>query len=343
MLRPHLKTVKSLEIGRLILADTPGAATVSTLAEAEAFAADGVRNIIYAVGITPQKLDRVADIRASGCDLSVILDSPEQAYAVAKASTRLGQSIPALIELDCDGHRSGVAAEDPVLNQIGQILNEGDSELRGVLTLAGESYEVAGVDAHALLAKQERMAAVRAAESLRPSNLPCPVVSIGSTPTAHAIQNLEGVTEVRAGVYAFFDLVQAGINVCGINDIALSVLTTVLGHQADKGWIIVDAGWMALTQDNGTSKQQVNQGYGVVCDEAGNVLPDLIVVATNQEHGIIAQRPGVDDPLPDLPLGTQLRILPIHACAVAAQFHEYNVIPSNPDAPLKQWPRLAGW
>jgi D-serine deaminase-like pyridoxal phosphate-dependent protein len=66
---------------------------------------------------------------------------------------------------------------------------------------------------------------------------------------------------------------------------------TVIGHQRDKGWILIDAGWMAMSQDRGTAKQAVNQGYGVVCDLAGNPYPDLILADANQEHGIITLRP----------------------------------------------------
>ena len=341
-LRPHLKTVKSTEVASRLLTGGLGPATVSTLAEAEVFADMGVRDITYAVGITPHKLDRVAALRSRGCDLSVILDSVAQAQAVADASQRLGQMIPALIELDCDGHRSGVSPDDPMLIEIGKILHQG-AELRGVLTHAGESYEVYGKAAHTAFAEQERLAAVKAAEALRAANVPCPVVSIGSTPTAHAIKNTDGVTEVRAGVYTFSDLVQAGIGVCDVDDIALSVLTTVIGHQHQKDWIITDAGWMALSQDRGTAKQEIDQGYGMVCDETGKIMPDLIVIKANQEHGIISCRAGSDTPLPDLPLGTRLRILPNHACAMAAQYSEYNVIPARPDAPLDTWPRFGGW
>lgn len=342
-LRPHLKTVKSTDVARRVLTGGNGPATVSTLAEAEVFSDMGVGDIIYAVGITPQKLDRVAAIRATGCDLAVLLDTVAQAQAVAEASQRLGQAIPALIELDCDGHRSGVAPDDPTLVEIGRILHDGPAELRGVLTHAGESYEVTGRAAHAALAEVERKAAVSAATMLRHAGLPCPVVSIGSTPTAHAVQSLDGVTEVRAGVYAFFDLVQAGIGACAIDDIALSVLTTVIGHQNEKGWVITDAGWMAMSRDRGTSGQFVDQGYGVVCDLTGQPIEDLIVIKANQEHGIIARRSGNTAPLPDLPLGTQLRILPNHACATAAQYGQYSVIPAEPETPLKTWPRFGGW
>lgn len=341
-LRPHLKTVKSRDVARRLLSDGLGPATVSTLAEAEEFAQMGVRDITYAVGITPQKLDRVAKIRSAGCDLSVILDSVAQAEAVADASLRLGQKIPALIEIDCDGHRSGAAPDDPNLLEIAKALTAG-AELRGVLTHAGESYEVSGKAAHREFAEKERSGTTQAAERLRAAGFACPVVSIGSTPTAHAIENVDGITEVRAGVYVFFDLVQAGIGVCDVDDIALSVLTTVLGHQNDKGWIITDAGWMAMSRDRGTASLDVDQGYGVVCDESGAVIPGLIMIKANQEHGIIARRPGHTAPLPDLPLGTRLRILPNHACAVAAQYGEYHVVPEEDGTPLQTWPKFNGW
>ncbi len=98
------------------------------------------------------------------------------------------------------------------------------------------------------------------------------------------------------------DLFQAGIGSCTIDDIALSVLTTVIGHQRDKGWIITDAGWMALSRDRGTARQAVDQGYGVACDGSGQPYPDLIVRDANQEHGILALRPGSTATLPDLPV-----------------------------------------
>ena len=251
-LRPHLKTVKSIDAARHILTGGDGPATVSTLKEAEIFAAAGVRDILYAVGIAPQKLDRVVALRAAGCDLSIILDSRAQAEAVAEASRMAGDPISVLIEIGSDGHRGGVEPNAPTLIAIGRILHEGGAALRGVLTHAGESYGVAGAEAHAAFAERERVAAVTAAAALRASGLPCPHVSVGSTRTAHAARDLTGVTEVRAGVFVFFDLVMVGIGVCTIDDIALSVLATVIGHQHERGWILIDAGWMALSRDRGT-------------------------------------------------------------------------------------------
>jgi D-serine deaminase-like pyridoxal phosphate-dependent protein len=340
-LRPHLKTCKSVEIARRLMPSAQGPATVSTLKEAEEFAAAGVRDIMYAVGLAPGKLDRVLALRRQGVDLSIIIDSREQAAAVAASSRAAGDRIPTFIEIDCDNHRAGIRPDDPLLVQIGRDLHEGGAELRGVMTHAGGSYDAIGVAALERAAEEERAATVAAATAMREAGLPCPIVSVGSTPTAHFARDLAGVTEVRAGVYVFFDLVMAGIGVCSVDDIALSVLTSVIGHQRSKGWIIVDAGWMAMSRDRGTEKQAADQGYGLACDVAGNVHRDLIMIEANQEHGILALRPGSLASLPELPVGTLLRILPNHACATAAQHECYRA--ANGGVVTAVWPRFSGW
>jgi D-serine deaminase-like pyridoxal phosphate-dependent protein len=343
-LRPHLKTPKSIEVARRTMDSAAGPAAVSTLKEAEQFADAGVRDILYAVGIAPNKLERVAALRRRGVDLSIVVDNIEAAKAVAAKPRETRDRIPALIEIDSDGHRAGVAPQRPdELVAIGRVLHEGGAQLRGVLTHAGESYSCKSLDETAAMAERERAAAVTCAQTLRAAGLPAPVVSVGSTPTAHFARDLTGVTEVRAGVFVFFDLVMAGLGVCATDDIALSVLATVIGHQRDKGWILVDAGWMAMSRDRGTARQRIDQGYGMVCDLDSRVYPDLIMVEANQEQGILALRPGSGATLPDLPVGAQVRILPNHACATGAQHDAYQVVRRGSRDVLAHWPRFSGW
>jgi D-serine deaminase-like pyridoxal phosphate-dependent protein len=344
-LRPHLKTTKSLEVASLIHGDEPGPITVSTLAEAEAFAEGGYTDILYAVGIDPHKLPRVVALLQRGITLSVLLDSTEQARAVRDASAAARTPIPALIEVDCDGHRGGVTLKDPALVEIGRILAEADS-LAGVLVHAGESYFATTHAEQRKAADHERAVAVAAAQQLRDAGLSVDTVSVGSTPTAHAATDLSGVTEVRAGNYVFFDLVMAGLGVCEVDDLALSVVVTVIGHRPEHGWILTDGGWMAMSRDRGTAHQTIDQGYGLVTDLNGNLIPNLLMSGASQEHGILSTRDG--SPLPDLPVGTRLRVLPNHACATAAQHHGYHVTDSSRTAtstPVIQtfWERVMGW
>jgi D-serine deaminase-like pyridoxal phosphate-dependent protein len=343
--RPHVKTCKCIEVARLLMESPAGPITVSTLHEADYFAARGVTDILYAVGIAPNKLEHVLALRRHGIRLSIILDSVDAAQQVADFAKAHGRAqdkpLEVMIEIDADGHRSGVVPAAPELMAIGSLLRDAGIGPAGVMTHAGKSYDCTSVAEIRAMAEQERLAVVTAAARLRAAGIPCPVVSVGSTPTAMFAENLDGVTEVRAGVYVFFDLVMAGLEVCAQDDIALSVVATVIGRQPQKGWSIVDAGWMAMSRDRGTARQAIDQGYGVVCDLEGQPIDDLIVIDANQEHGIIAPRSGETGRAPALPVGTQVRILPNHACATGAQHGHYHVVREH-GAPVR-WERLSGW
>ncbi len=342
--RPHVKTAKCLPIAERQFAAGARGITVSTLKEAERFLAAGIRDITYAVGMAPSKLPQAAGLMRRGCDLKIITDNLESARAVAAFGKAEGVAFQVLIEIDTDGHRSGVLPDAPELTDIAAALpgGAGGAQLAGVLTHAGASYEFFDRAALVALAEQERARCVHAAERLRRAGFACPTVSVGSTPTALSAESLAGVTEVRAGVYAFFDLVMHNIGVCRMDEIALSVLTTVIGHQKEKGWALVDAGWMAMSRDRGTARHGVDFGYGQVCAADGTPLSGCIVSGANQEHGIVSLAGEVDGHIAErFPVGTLLRILPNHACATAAQFPEYHVL--NKDGGTELWPRFYGW
>ena len=350
-LRPHVKTAKCLPVARQQLAAGAQGITVSTLKEAEVFFDAGIADILYAVCIAPPKLAAVQALRERGCALTIVVDSVAAAQAVVahgrahgrahgKAS---GHRFDVMIEIDTDGHRAGILPQSDLLLQVGRTLHEGGAVLKGVMTHAGASYECRTPEALQTMAEQERSRCVQAAERLRAAGLPCPEVSVGSTPTALSARHLQGVTEVRAGVYVFQDLVMHGVGVCRVDEIALSVLGTVIGHQLEKGWVLIDAGWMAMSRDRGTHDHPVDHGYGAVCDETGALIDGLIMSSANQEHGILSWRDGRADPAlaERWPVGTRLRILPNHACATAAQFPAYAVLLAA--GGVQTWPRFYGW
>jgi D-serine deaminase-like pyridoxal phosphate-dependent protein len=319
-------------VAAVVFGGATGPITVSTLAEAEQFADAGYDDIVYPVGIVASKLPRVLALLERGVRLTVVLDSAEQARVVADASREAGVAIPVLIEIDCDGHRAGLKPDDPAVLEVARGV-AGGAELRGVLTHAGGAYHVHGEAALRRAADEERDAVVHAAEALRADGLACAVVSVGSTPTACFATDLTGVTEVRAGTYVFMDAVMVGLGVCAPEEIALSVVVEVIGHQADKGWILTDGGWMATSADRGPD------GYGLVAELAGTPIPGLAMTGANQEHGILTSAGGTP---PELTVGTRLRILPHHACAAASQHRAYQVVDGS-EAIEATWPRSGGW
>jgi D-serine deaminase-like pyridoxal phosphate-dependent protein len=333
--RPHLKTAKSIAVADMLFDGGRPPITVSTLREAEEFGAAGFTDILYAVGIAPQKLAAVAALRRQGINITIVTDNLAMAQAVSTAG-----DLPTLIELDVDGHRAGVAFDDgATLTAIAAALGP---NFAGVMTHAGGSYALSDAQELAAAADQEAARAATARRLLEQAGHACPIVSIGSTPTGNAVRDLSGVTEFRAGVFMFGDLVMHGIGVCPLADIALSVLATVIGTYPERGLAIIDAGWMALSRDRGTSGQAVDQGYGVVCLGDGTPLDDVIVVQANQEHGVIGLRPGASGALPVFRVGDRLRILPNHACATAAQHGHYWVVDGT-DSVIARWERFNGW
>lgn len=342
-LRPHGKTAKNIDVIKMALANQTGGITVSTLKEAEYYFSHGIVDIVYAVGIVPVKLNHIADLMKKGANITIILDSMEQVRFVAAKAQEYSLDIPVLIELDCDGQRSGVTLGDSLLVDIGHLLNsENGVMLGGVLTHAGGSYHCESVEEIRALAGVERDTAVQCAEKLRQNGLPCPIVSVGSTPTAIFAEDLTGITEVRAGVFMFYDLVMAGLGVCNIRDIAISVQTSVTGHQKHKGWVITDAGWMALSRDRGSASQKIDQGYGLVCNIEGEPLNDLIISTTNQEHGIMVDRGGKELDWEQFGIGSMARILPNHACATGAMHDRYYITDGTTEI-IDVWHRVNGW
>ncbi len=333
MLRPHMKTAKSIEVARLALAGRTTGITVSTLAEAEYFAAHDLTDILYAVGITPHKLGQVAKLNAAGAGVIVITDDPEAASAIA------AHPIPAraLIEVDTGEGRGGVRPDDAALPAIAERLGPC---LAGVMTHAGHSYAGRSPGEMTTIAEAERAGIVRAAERLRGAGYAAPVVSMGSSPTARHAASLRGVTEVRAGVYMFGDLFQSEIGTHGPDDIALTVLAGVIGRRPGEGRLLIDAGGLALSKDRSTEAAPRDYGFGLVLDAAGRrSFGDAVVQRAYQEHGVVALDPAA--PV-DLPVGALVRVAPNHACMTAAAHDRYHVVDGGNEV-VAIWHRVNGW
>lgn len=343
-LRPHCKTAKSAEVARRALNGETGPITVSTMREAQYFADNGFSDITLAVGISPSRLGQAAELRARGIDLAVTTDNAVIADQVVSVAKARGVRFAVMIEVDVGEHRGGIDARAADLLEIAGILVDGGQELRGILAHAGHTYTCVGADAVAEIAEAERSGAVLAAERLRQAGHACPVVSVGSTPGALFARTLDGVTEMRPGVYMFMDLFQSGVGCCGLDDIAVTVMASVTNLRPDQSSAHIDAGALALSKDRSTQSQARDCGFGLLTDAFGRPLPGLVVEAVHQEHGRIAGA-GVDPAI--LPIGSRVHVLPNHVCMTAAMYDRYAVVDGLSDGPKQQvvafWDRVNGW
>lgn len=341
-LRPHMKTLKSIDAARMAVDPSHGGIAVATLNEAEYFAQRGFVDIQYAVCISPDKLPRAARILEMAPRFSFFVDSLETARAVAGFAGDRGVALRPWLEIDSGEHRTGVDPGDPTLLEIARVLSSRAVRFEGVATHAGHSYRARGPQELRDVAEQERLAVVRAAETLRAAGIPVPGVSAGSTPTAmHATQG-EGMTELRAGVYMAGDLFQAAMGSLALDQVAVTVLATVISHNPGLNQVVVDAGGLALSKDRSTAAGPgPDMGYGLVLDILGRpIAPDLTVVGVHQEHGEI--RSGSRLPFEKLPIGSKIRIMPNHVCMTAAMYDNYLVVDGT-DAVVDVWERTNGW
>lgn len=340
--RPHAKTSKSVPVmNRCFGSESVGPITVSTLREAEHFANAGFQDILYAVSIVPAKLPRVIKLRKSGVNLQVILDDAGVASQTAEMASESGAQLSVWIEIDCDGHRAGIPMDrkKELLALAKQIEYSDHLTVAGILTHAGESYVCQNTDQIREAAISEQDCLVTVADTLEREQIRCVGRSLGSSPTGLFGPRNESITELRAGVFMFQDLFQSNLGVCKKQDIALTVLTTVISHRRDRNWLIVDAGGLALSKDRGTASQCKDFGFGVVCDLDGRPLDGCLVTAANQEHGVISCGAEAID-FESHPIGSRLRILPNHACMTAAAHDGYHVYL---DGQWKFWERVNGW
>ncbi len=338
-LRPHVKTHKCVEVARLQTAGHRGGLTVSTLAEARAFARAGFLDITYAVPIEPGKFAEAFEL-ARRCErFAVITDDVEMPRALNEAARREDVRLDVFLKVDCGYHRCGVEPHEPEAFEIAARLTDA-SHLRfaGILTHAGHSYHARSREELLALARHERDLMREFAAELRTRGLSVPVVSIGSTPTTTSIDHLDGVDEVRPGNYIFFDAFQATLGSCSFDDCALTVLASVVHRHRGLKKVVLDAGAIALSKDGGPVEFDASCGFGRVLDLEGRDR-GLRVESLSQEHGMV---PVSDESLLErLSTGTRVRVLANHSCLTAAQHTHYHVLEG--ERIVDRWEIQRGW
>ena len=323
--RPHVKTHKTIEIARLQHGTAPGAITVSTLAEGEFFADAGFDDITYAVPIAPEKLPRAAALARRVTRLNILLDSERALRAVEE----IGGEWDVYLKVDCGYHRAGVDPADPDSVPLALAIARSPAvHFQGLLTHAGHSYNAQSVEEIKRIAAEEVACLTRFRALLATEGLGEVTRSIGSTPTLSVVDDFSESDEVRPGNYVFYDAFQASIGSCTRADVAVSVLTTVIGSYPERHHAIVDAGALALSKDLGADGR-----FGIVCDADLRPL-DARLVSISQEHGKIETRL-------NLAVGTRLRIIPNHSCLTAAMYDRYHVIEGG--RVVGEWRPVRGW
>ncbi|KAK7945100.1 hypothetical protein WMY93_000828 [Mugilogobius chulae] len=279
-LRPHMKTHKTIECADIMTSGSRRCIVVSTLAEASFYADHGFEDILYAYSVPFDKVERCAALSERLDLFQVLLDHPDALEQLKKWPLRDG---------DCG--MSGVLHSLPEALNLAQDIHAAEGvELTGIYAHCGNTYYCKGIEQ---------------------------IQHIGSTPScSHPVQDMAQLSEVHPGNYVFYDVQQSGIGSCSLEDVAVRVLTRVIGHCPHRNQLLIDCGWTGLSLD-GAGK--LPSGYAVV---EGH--PDLKLLSMTQEHGRVEPISGKLD-YSKYPLGTMLKLIPYHSCATAAMHPTYYV------------------
>ena len=320
-LRPHVKTHKCVEAAKYQVAGHFGGITVSTLAEAATFGSAGFEDVTYAVPLSPGRAARAQELSETLAHLHLLVDHMDAVEALGARALARGHTQSVLIKVDCGYGRAGVTPEDPQLLALARKISDHPFlRFQGILTHGGHSYDCRGVEEILAVARQERAAILESAQRLTEASLAVHTISVGSTPTMAVVDHLDGVTEMRPGNYALFDRVQAMIGSCTMDDVALAVLTEVIGVYPERNTMLIDAGALALSKDAGAQHVSKGTSFGAVCDLDRKRIPDLEIVGLSQEHGKIH-----GTSLEKFSIGDRLLILPNHSCLVTALYERLHV------------------
>lgn len=316
-LRPHIKTHKCVEIGRLQARAGCQGLTVSTLEEARVFADHGFTDLTWAFPVILNRVDEARQIAEQGT-LRLVVDS----YEAVDALEKQGTPFHVFLKVDCGYHRAGVAPDSELaIDLVRRIQQSANLQFDGLLTHSGHAYNCAHPEEVAGVAEEERATLCRLAGKLRALGLPVPALSVGSTPAMSVVESLAGIDEARPGNYVFYDRMQVDLGACRVSDCAATVLSSVISSQPGARHCVVDAGALALSKDAGSENRTPSDMGGIFEDYASGALKeDYRLEGLSQEHGIVSGR---------LPLGQRIRILPNHSCLTVACFDHCYAVRGN--------------
>lgn len=320
-LRPHFKTHKTVEIVRMQLEAGAVGITCAKTTEAEVLVEAGVSDVFIANEVVGErKVARLLGL-ARRARLSVGIDDAAQARPLSEAFAREGLRLPVLVEVDTGLHRCGLPPGEPVLALAREVAGMPGLDLRGIFTHEGQVHSAASKDQLEETALAAGRAMVETARRFRREGLPCEVVSVGTTPAALITPTVAGVTEMRPGSYVFYDRCHLRTWSAREEDLALTVLATVVSRPAPDR-VVIDAGTKVLSSDHVATRFDT---FGLVRGR-----PDWRFVRANEEHGVIEVPAGAA-----VSIGERVEIFPNHNCPVMNLVDEVYLVEG--DEVLARW------
>lgn len=319
-LRPHFKTHQSHEIGRWFRSRGVTSCTVSSLSMASYFVEDNWSDITVAFPINIHEFETINRL-AGKIKLNLLVSSTD---VLSLLKPRISEKVNIYIDIDTGYNRTGFKPND--LQSIDIVLRQMTEctffRFAGFLSHAGHSYKCRTYQEIKNIHERE----IEFMDDLsRKYKLEFPdlKISVGDTPSCSVVENFEGVDEIRPGNSVFYDLTQAMIGSCALENIAVAMACPVVATYPKRNEIIIYGGGVHFSKDSLIDEQGIQLfGRVVLLKNNGWELPptSMYLKSLSQEHGIIAAEEGE---AADVKVGDILGILPVHSCLMANAMDSY--------------------
>lgn len=294
--RPHLKTVKSPDLARLLLAAGAVGGCVAKVSEAEVMVQDGITDLLITTEIVGEpKLKRLVELVGRSSQIKVVVDSVIGARALNQAMQEADLHIDVLLDLNVGQNRTGVLPGQEALHLAHALRGLSHLHLRGVQGYEGHLQHVHDPEERSSRCRQAMDLLTGMAAQLRAEGFSIDIVTTGGTGTAEICASYEGVTEVQPGSFIFMDTdYRNAIGPVYAN--ALTILSTVISRPASTR-AVVDAGLKSLSTDSGMPEPKG--------------LPGVAYRPGGDEHGILTWEEGAPAS-GSLNIGSRVELLPSH-------------------------------
>jgi D-serine deaminase-like pyridoxal phosphate-dependent protein len=294
--RPHLKTVKSPEFARRLLAAGAAGVCVAKLSEAEVMAAAGIDNILITTELAgAPKLERLVRLLRQHPGVRVVVDSVEGADALQGALAASGLVLEVLLDVDVGQRRCGVLPGAPALALAAFLATLPALRLVGLQGYEGHLQQLESAE-RARRCREALAVLAGCAEALRAAGHAIAVVSTAGTGTAAIAQQCAGITEVQPGSFVFMDTSYRRALGAELEP-ALTILSTVISRPRP-GEAVIDAGLKSLSTDSGFAEPKNS--------------PGMSYRPAGDEHGILAWAPGALSGQPEPRVGDRVELIPSH-------------------------------
>lgn len=324
-LRPHAKTHKTREVGKLELDAGISKHKVATIAEAELLADAGAPDVLIAYPLVGPNTARLVQLMRKFPDtrFSSLIDDAQATAALGATLDAAGLRGDVLMDINCGQNRTGIAPDEaarelyrlaagtPGLNVMGLHIYDGHQR---AIDFAERDKAVRESLAPCLALRKE----------LEEMGLPVRLMVCGGSPTfpVYAAMDFPGL-ELSPGTFALHDVGygERFPDMAGFTPAAV-VLTRVISKPTSD----------RLTLDLGTKAVASDPPAGQRC--VVPEIPDATMVGQNEEH-LIIQTPAAGR----FHVGDALYAFPMHVCPTSALYRAALAVEGG--RIVGEWPILA--